>query len=93
MVYRMMMLAIEELEGGTYTIDTILSVINQLTVWAIKIGIALSGISAVIGFISIAVLDYERKQRAKQALIMTVVGIFGIVFSISLVNIILRMFA
>lgn len=86
------MLAIEKLEGGTYTIDTILDVIQQITEWAIKIGLALAGAALVIGFATLAVVDIDRKQRTKQSIVMTLVGIVGIVIAISLVNIILGMF-
>lgn len=86
------MLAIEKLEGGTYTIDTILDVIQQITEWAIKIGLSLAGAALVIGFATLAVVDIDRKQRTKQSIVMTLVGIIGIVIAISLVNIILGMF-
>ncbi len=89
---KLFILAIQELEGGTYTIDTILDVINQLTIWSITIGIALSGLAAVIYFIELAVMDAERKERAKRSLVSLVVGITGIVLAISLVNILLRIF-
>lgn len=86
------MLAIEKLEGGTYTIDTILGVIQQITEWAIKIGLSLAGVALVIGFSTLAIVDADRKQRTKHSIIMTLVGIVGIVIAISLVNIILGMF-
>ena len=53
-------LAIQQLEGGTYTVDTILKVIKQITDWALAVGLLL--------------------------------GIFGIILAISLVNIIIRLF-
>ena len=56
-------LAIQQLEGGTYTVDTILKVIKQITDWALAVGIS-----------------------------QTLLGIFGIILAISLVNIIIRLF-
>ena len=44
-------LAIQQLEGGTYTIDTVLNVIKQITDWALAVGISLAGIALVVSFI------------------------------------------
>jgi len=44
-------LAIQQLEGGTYTVDTILKVIKQITDWALAVGISLAGVALVISFI------------------------------------------
>ena len=85
-------LAINELEGGTYTIDTILEIIKQLTDWAIAIGLALSGLVIVVGFISLTLASVEQKPRVEQKLIQTGIGIGGIIVAISLVNIIIRLF-
>ena len=49
-------LAINQLEGGTYTVDTILKVIRQITDWALAVGIALAGAALVISFILYAVV-------------------------------------
>ena len=73
-------LAISQLEGGTYTVDTVLKVIKQITDWALAVGIALAGVALVISFIMYAVVD------------QTLLGIFGIILAISLVNIIIRLF-
>ena len=48
-------LAIQQLEGGTYTIDTVLNVIKQITDWALAVGISLAGIALVVSFIMYAV--------------------------------------
>ena len=85
-------LAIEQLEGGTYTVDTVLNIIKQITDWALAIGISLSGIALVICFIMYAVVDVDQKQRVKTRIVQTFLGIFGIIMSISLVNIIIRLF-
>ena len=85
-------LAIEQLEGGTYTIETILNVIKQITDWALAIGMSLSGVALVVSFIMYAVVDIDQKPRVKTRIVQTFVGIFGIILSISLVNIIIRMF-
>jgi len=86
------MLAITELEGGTYTVDTILQAIRTVTDWAISIGLTLAGLTMVIGFIVFAVVDVDQKVRAKQKIIQILLGIGGIVISISLVNIMIRLF-
>ena len=38
-------LAIQQLEGGTYTVDTVLKVIKQITDWALAVGISLAGVA------------------------------------------------
>lgn len=85
-------LAINQLEGGTYTVDTILKIIRQITDWALAVGIALAGAALVISFIMYAVVDVDQKPRVKQRVTQTLLGIAGIVMSISLVNIIIRLF-
>ena len=52
-------LAIQQLEGGTYTVETVLGIIKQITDWALAIGISLSGIALVICFIMYAVVDVD----------------------------------
>jgi len=86
------MLAIAELEGGTYTVDTILQAIKTVTDWAMSIGIALGGLAMVIGFIVMAVVDVDQKVRAKEKIKQILLAIGGIVISISLVNIMIRLF-
>jgi len=85
-------LAIQELEGGTYTVETILNIIKQVTNWAIAIGLSLAGVALVISFAIYAVVDVEQKQRTKTRITQTLAGIFGIIIAISLVNIIIRLF-
>ena len=85
-------LAINQLEGGTYTVDTVLKVIKQITDWALAVGIALSGVALVISFIMYAVVDVDQKPRVKTRIVQTLLGIGGIIMAISLVNIIIRLF-
>lgn len=85
-------LAINQLEGGTYTVDTVLKVIKQITDWALAVGIALSGVALVISFIMYAVVDIDQKPRVKTRIVQTLLGIGGIIMAISLVNIIIRLF-
>ena len=85
-------LAISELEGGTYTVDTVLKVIKQITDWALAIGIALAGVALVVSFIMYAVVDVDQKPRVKSRIVQTLFGIVGIIIAISLVNIIIRLF-
>lgn len=93
MKYLFNLLAINQLDGGTYTIDTILKVIKQITDWALAIGISVAGVALVINFIMYAVVDVDQKPRVKTRIVQTLLGIFGIIMAISLVNIIIKMFA
>ena len=86
------LLAIQQLEGGTYTIDTILKVIKQITDWALAVGISLAGVALLISFIMYAVVDVDQKPRVKTRIVQTLLGIGGIIMAISLVNIIIRLF-
>lgn len=86
-------LEIQQLEGGTYTIDTILKVIKQITDWALAVGISLAGVALVVSFIMYAVVDVDQKPRVKTRIIQTLLGIIGIVLAISLVNIIIKLFS
>lgn len=93
MKYLFNLLAINQLDGGTYTIDTILKVIKQITDWALAIGISVAGVALVISFIMYAVVDVDQKPRVKTRIVQTLLGIFGIIMAISLVNIIIKMFS
>lgn len=85
-------LEIKELEGGTYDINTVLNVIKQITDVAIVIGISLAGVSLVISFITLTVVDVDQKQRVKERIKQILIGIGGIIMAISLVNIMIRLF-
>lgn len=85
-------MAITKLEGGSYNIDSILKAIKTVTDWCLRIGIALAGVSLVIGFILYAVADVDRKAQVKQRIIQTMFGIVGIILAISLVNLIISLF-
>ena len=84
---------ITKLEGGTYTIDTILEAIKTFTSWTLRVGITLSGIALIIGFIIYAVSDVEQKSRVKTRIIQTLFGVVGIILSLSLVNLIIDLFS
>lgn len=86
------LLEIEKLEGGTYNVDSIISAIQTFSNWALRVGIALSGVALIIGFILYAVTDVEQKARVKQRIIQTMFGIIGIILAISLVNLIIDLF-
>ena len=86
------LLAINKLEGGSYTIDSISQAIKTVTDWALRVGIALAGVSLVIAFVLYAVADVDRKQQVKQRIIQTMFGIVGIILAISLVNLIIGLF-
>ena len=90
--YSMNLLAITKLDGGNYNIDSILNAIKTVTDWCLRVGIALAGVSLVVGFIMYAVADVDRKQQVKQRIIQTMFGIVGIILAISLVNLIISLF-
>lgn len=83
---------INKLEGGTYNIDSILKAIKTVTDWTLRVGIALAGVSLVIGFVLYSVADVDRKAQVKQRIIQTMFGIVGIILAISLVNLIISLF-
>ena len=87
-----LLLKVNHLEGGGYNIDSIINAIQKFTTWAIRIGIALAGVSLIIGFILYSVVDVDQKQRVKQRIIQTMIGIVGIILAISLVNLIIDLF-
>ena len=62
----MNLLAIEKLDGGNYNVDSILQAIKTVTDWCLRIGIALAGVSLVVGFVMYAVADVDRKAHVKQ---------------------------
>lgn len=86
------LLKIQHLEGGSYNIDSIIKAIQTFSNWALRVGIALSGVALIIGFILYAVVDVDQKQRVKQRIIQTMFGIVGIILAISLVNLIIDLF-
>lgn len=85
-------LEIEKLDGGSYNVDSIIKAIQTFSNWALRIGIALAGVSLIIGFILYAVADVDQKQRVKQRIIQSMFGIVGIILAISLVNLIIDLF-
>lgn len=85
-------LAINKLDGGSYSIDSILKAIQTFSNWALRVGIALSGVALIIGFILYAVADVDQKARVKQRIIQTMFGIVGIILAISIVNLIIDLF-
>lgn len=85
-------LEIEKLDGGNYNVDSIIKAIQTFSNWTLRIGIALAGVSLIIGFILYAVADVDQKQRVKQRIIQSMFGIVGIILAISLVNLIIDLF-
>ena len=86
------LLKIQHLEGGSYNVDSIIKAIQTFSNWALRVGIALSGVALIIGFILYAVVDVDQKQREKQRIIQSMFGIIGIILAISLVNLIIDLF-
>lgn len=92
MNYFNILAGISKLEGGNYNIDTILKAIKTVTDWCLRVGIALAGVSLIIGFILYSVADVDRKSQVKQRIIQTMFGIVGLILAISIVNIIISLF-
>lgn len=93
MISKYVQLAVENpLQNGTYTVDTLINVINKFITWVQRLGIAAAGLALLIGFIVYAVVDVDQKPRAKQRIIQTLLGIVGIVIATSLISIILSLF-
>lgn len=90
--YFLILEGIQKLEGGSYTIENILKVISTFTSWVLRIGIALAGLSLLIGFVMYAVVDVDQKPRVKQRIIQTLLGVAGIILALSLVNLIIDLF-
>lgn len=80
---------ISKLDGGTYNVDSIIKAIQTFSTWALRIGITMSGVALIIGFIMYAVSDVDQKARVKQRIIQTLFGIVGIILALSLVNLII----
>jgi F0F1-type ATP synthase membrane subunit c/vacuolar-type H+-ATPase subunit K len=85
-------LAISHLDGGGYNVDSIIKAIQTFSGWALRVGIALAGVSLIIGFVLYSVVDVDQKQRVKQRIIQTMLGIVGIILAISIVNLIIDLF-
>ena len=83
---------IQKLEGGNYDVNTIIKAIEKFSNWSLRIGIAVSGVALIIGFILYAVADVDQKARVKQRIIQTMFGIAGVILAISLVNLIIDLF-
>ena len=83
---------ISKLDGGSYNVDSIIKAIQTFSTWALRVGIALSGVALIIGFILYAVADVDQKARVKQRIIQTMFGIIGIILAISIVNLIIDLF-
>ena len=90
--YVYLLSGITKLEGGNYNIDSILQAIKTVTDWCLRVGIALAGVSLVVGFVLYAVADVDKKAQVKQRIIQTMFGIVGIILAISLVNLIISLF-
>ncbi len=83
---------IQKLDGGSYSVDSIIEAIQTFSNWALRVGIALAGVSLIVGFILYAVADVDKKQQVKQRIIQTMFGIVGIILAISIVNLIIDLF-
>lgn len=84
---------ISKLDGGTYDVNSIIKAIQTFSQWALRVGIAVSGVALIVGFILYAVADVDQKARVKQRIIQTMFGIVGIILAISLVNLIIELFS
>lgn len=85
-------LAIETLQGGDYDLSTVLKVISNINNTALKVGVALIGLSAIVGFIMLGIVDVEQKEKVKARLKQTFFGLIGMILAISLVNFVIKLF-
>lgn len=85
-------LAIETLQGGDYDLNKVLKIISDINNTALKVGVALIGLSAIIGFIMLGIVDVEQKEKVKARLKQTFFGLVGMILAISLVNFVIKLF-
>ena len=84
---------ITKLEGGNYDVNSVIQAIQKFSGWALRVGIALSGVALIIAFIMYSVADVDKKPAVKQRIIQTCFGIGGIILAISIVNLIIELFS
>lgn len=82
--------AVEQLEGGDYGVNDIVTMINKATSYSIIIGLAICGLAIVVGFILYALPFIDNKQRVKSVIGQTIAGTIGIMLGISFINIIIN---
>ena len=85
-------LAIETLQGGDYDLNKVLKIISDINNTALKVGVALIGLSAIVGFIMLGIVDVEQKEKVKARLKQTFFGLIGMILAISLVNFVIKLF-
>lgn len=85
-------LAIDTLQGGDYDLNKVLKIISDINNTALKVGVALIGLSAIVGFIMLGVVDVDQKEKVKARLKQTFFGLVGMILAISLVNFVIKLF-
>ena len=78
--------AIEKIEGGDITFDTLGTIIKNLATQIQVLGIILSFICLVIFVIQFIMGDDDTKQRKKKTIIYTLVGVAVLILVPSLIN-------
>ncbi len=82
--------AVEEIEGGSITIDSLGKIIQNLARQIQVFGIILSFIAMVVFVIQFIIGDDETKQRKKKTIIYTLGGVALLILIPSLINIIIK---
>lgn len=81
--------AVDKIDGGTITIDSLGSIIKNLARQIQVFGIILSFIAMVVFVIQFIIGDDETKQRKKKTILYTLGGVALLILVPSLINIII----
>lgn len=81
--------AVEKIEGGNITIDSLGTIIKQLATKVQIFGIILSFIALVVFVIQFIIGDDETKQRRKKTILYTLGGVVLLILVPSIINFII----
>ena len=78
--------AVEKIEGGNVTIESLGAIIKSLATKVQIFGIVLSFIALVVFVIQFIIGDDERKQRRKKTILYTLGGVALLILVLSIIN-------
>ena len=78
--------AVDKIEGGNVTIESLGSIIKSLATKVQIFGIVLSFIALVVFVIQFIIGDYETKQRRKKTILYTLGGVALLILVPSIIN-------
>lgn len=84
---------IQKLTGGNYSKEQLIELITKVREWTVGFGLGLAGVALIVGFVMYSIVSVEQKPKIKQGIIQTLLGIVGIILAVSLINIIIDLFA